>query len=214
MSDKIEFVRNYHDLSTDRGFQFEFTCDRCHTGYRTAFKPSLTGTVSGVLDAASSFLGGIFGTAADLTERVHTAAWRKARDEALMEAIAAIRPDFIQCPKCLSWVCRKSCWNTKHGLCKNCAPDIGVEMAAAQASKTVEHIWENADVSTEDKKIKSADWQEAKQALCPQCEAPINANAKFCPECGAKLKIVKYCPDCGAEVVASAKFCADCGCKV
>ncbi len=36
---KIEFTRNYSDQSTDKGFQFEFYCDRCGTGYRTRFAP-------------------------------------------------------------------------------------------------------------------------------------------------------------------------------
>jgi hypothetical protein len=39
MMDKIQFTRNYNDLSTETGFQFEFTCDRCGTGYRRASKP-------------------------------------------------------------------------------------------------------------------------------------------------------------------------------
>ncbi len=38
MADKIEFVRNYSDHSTDNGFQFEFTCNRCGNGYKTPFK--------------------------------------------------------------------------------------------------------------------------------------------------------------------------------
>ena len=42
----IKFVRNYDDLSTDRGFQFEFYCDRCGTGYRTHFQASATGLVT------------------------------------------------------------------------------------------------------------------------------------------------------------------------
>jgi len=25
----IQFVQNYQDLSTDRGFQFKFHCDKC-----------------------------------------------------------------------------------------------------------------------------------------------------------------------------------------
>jgi len=29
MSDKIAFTKNYSDLSTNQGFQFEFYCDRC-----------------------------------------------------------------------------------------------------------------------------------------------------------------------------------------
>jgi hypothetical protein len=55
---KIEFTRNYSDLSTDKGFQFEFFCDRCGTGYRTSFQPFVLGTVSSALDAASSLFGG------------------------------------------------------------------------------------------------------------------------------------------------------------
>jgi len=33
--DAIEFTRNNSDLSTDRGFQLEFQCDRCGNGYKT-----------------------------------------------------------------------------------------------------------------------------------------------------------------------------------
>ena len=29
MSEKIEFVKNFNDHSTDTGFQFEFICDKC-----------------------------------------------------------------------------------------------------------------------------------------------------------------------------------------
>lgn len=55
MSDKIEFVRNYSDLSTNQGFQFEFYCDRCGSGFRTRFNPSVTGRVSGLLDRRGAF---------------------------------------------------------------------------------------------------------------------------------------------------------------
>ena len=72
MSEKIEFTRNYSDQSTNQGFQFEFYCDRCGTGYRTHFQPFALGTVSNALDAASNLFGGIFGQAADLSERVHS----------------------------------------------------------------------------------------------------------------------------------------------
>jgi hypothetical protein len=69
MSDRIEFTKNYTDLSTNQGFQFEFNCDRCGNGFRTKFRSFTLGTVSGVMDAANSLLGGIFGQAADLSER-------------------------------------------------------------------------------------------------------------------------------------------------
>jgi hypothetical protein len=214
MGSKIEFVSNYNDLSTDNGFQFEFICDRCGVGTRTRFQSSVTGAVSGALDAANSLFGGFFGTAADISERVRSAAWQKAHDEAFERAIAELRPDFIQCPRCQSWVCRKNCWNSKRGLCKNCAPDLGVEMSAAQASRSVEEVWAHASMAEEDKKLAEGNWRETIQASCPKCEAPLASNAKFCPNCGTALKTASHCTQCGAKLQPGAKFCADCGAKV
>ncbi|HRX20954.1 MAG TPA: zinc ribbon domain-containing protein, partial [Syntrophomonadaceae bacterium] len=122
-------------------------------------------------------------------------------------------PDFIQCPRCSSWVCRKSCWNNNKGLCKQCAPDLGVEMSAAQASRSVEEVWAHASMAEEDKKLAAENWRETIRASCPQCEAPLAANAKFCPECGAQLKTKAFCTECGCELKPGSKFCAECGAK-
>ena len=97
MNEHIEFVSNYSDLSTDRGFQFEFFCNRCSSGYRTRFKPSVTGTLSGAMDTANSMFGGFLGAAANLTERVRSAGWEKAHDEAFKEAAGELKDDFAQC---------------------------------------------------------------------------------------------------------------------
>ena len=214
MGERIEFTRNYSDLSTSKGFQFEFYCDRCGSGFRTRFKPSVSGTLSEVLDTAGSLFGGIFGSAANVGERVRSATWEKAHDEAFLEAMRELKPDFIQCPRCSSWVCRKSCWNVKKGLCKECAPDLGVEMAAAQASRSVEEVWAHAAMSEEDKKLAAGNWRENIRASCPQCEAPMPSNAKFCPECGAQLKAKTECPNCGEKFTPGAKFCPECGQKL
>ena len=179
MAEKIEFVKNYSDLSTDHGFQFEFHCDRCGTGYRNEFKKWTTGTATEMLNTAGSIFGGLFGTAANVGERLRSATYRQARDEAFQEAAAEMRPDFIQCPHCLSWVCRKSCWNLKKGLCKGCAPDLGVEMSAAQANRSVEEVWAHAAMAEEDKKLATENWRENIRATCPKCEAPLASNAKF-----------------------------------
>ena len=69
MGERIEFVRNYSDLCTNKGFQFEFYCDRCGSGFRTRFKPSVSGTVTGILDTAGSIFGGLFNNAANVGER-------------------------------------------------------------------------------------------------------------------------------------------------
>ena len=82
MSENLEFTRNYSDESTNQGFQFEFYCDRCGNGFRTRFRPSVTGTVSGAMEAANSLFGGIFGKAADVSEQVRSSGWEKAHDDA------------------------------------------------------------------------------------------------------------------------------------
>jgi len=198
----IKFVRNHSDLSTDRGFQFEFSCDRCGTGYQTSFQPSATGLVSEVLDTASGLLGGLFSSAATVGDRVHSVAWERARDAAFQKAVEEVKPNFVQCPKCVQWVCRESCWNASRGLCKECAPDLGVEQAAVESQVDVEEVQAKARQS----KKRTA------QAACPACGAAISASGKFCPECGAALSAEKHCTECG-KMPASAKFCPDCGAK-
>jgi membrane protease subunit (stomatin/prohibitin family) len=215
MSDeKIQFTRNYHDQSTSEGFQFEFVCDRCGSGFRTEFDGFTAARVAGGLQTASNLLGGLFGRAAQLGEDVRSAAWEKAHDKAFREAAAKLKPDFRQCPRCSSWVCRSQCWNDGKGLCKNCAPDLGVEMAAAQSSRTVEEIWAHSRMAEEDREIlKEESWREGAVASCPQCEAPLAAKTKFCPECGAPIGRPAACPQCGAKAAAGAKFCGECGAK-
>ena len=47
---------------------------------------------------------------------------------------------------------------------------------------------------------------------CPHCEAPVNANAKFCGECGKTVQKKKVpCINCQAELNEDAKFCGECG---
>lgn len=214
MTGNIEFTRNYSDLSTDQGFQYEFYCDRCGSGLRTRFKPSVVGKVSSAMDAANSLFGGIFGKAADLSERVRSAAWEQAHDEAFKEAMTEIRPQFIQCPRCSSWVCRKSCWNDRQGLCKECSPDLGVEMSAAQSSRTVEEIWAHSRMAEEDRAmLQEKSWREGVRAGCPSCEAPLARNVKFCPECGAKINSEAHCTECGTRLMPGARFCPECGTK-
>lgn len=215
MADSIEFTKNYHDLSTDQGFQYEFFCDRCGNGFRSRFRPSLTGTVNKGIEAASSLFGGLFGKAAELSGQVHSAAWEKAHDEAFLAASQELRPQFAQCPRCSSWVCQKSCWNERRGLCKECAPDLGVEMAAAQSSRTVEEVWAHSKMAEEDREmLKEESWREGARATCPSCGAALAKKVKFCLECGEKIQVVAHCTECGAKLDAGAKFCQECGTKV
>jgi membrane protease subunit (stomatin/prohibitin family) len=206
----IKFVRNYNDESTERGFQFEFYCDRCGTGYRTSFKASATGVVSEALDVASGLLGGVFGKAASVGDRIHSAAWEKAHDKAFTEAVTEVKPNFVQCPRCTQWVCRESCWNNERGLCKECAPDVAAEYAAAQVETEIEQgreIIRETQYVTDKERLKKAI-----RAACPACGAAVSGG-KFCPECGAPFKTERFCTECGAKIAAEAKFCTECGAK-
>ena len=142
MSDIIQFVKNYEDLSTDRGYQFRFHCDMCGNGYMSSYKTSSVAMASSLLRAASSMLGGIFSQVSHGSYEIQRAIGGKAHDDALREAVAEIKHKFKQCSRCGKWVCPQICWNEKRGLCLSCAPDLARETAAAQAQAACEQIRE------------------------------------------------------------------------
>ena len=88
---------------------------------------------------------------------------------------------------------------------------MGVEMSAAQASRSVQEVWAHARMSAEDKHLSEADWRQTIRASCPACEAPLATNAKFCPECGERLQSQDNCGECGTKMQPNAKFCGECG---
>lgn len=88
-------------------------------------------------------------------------------------------------------------------------------MAAAQASRTVEEIWAHSQMAEDDRQmLTEKSYREGVRATCPSCNAPLASNAKFCPECGAKIQTQAHCTQCGAKLAAGAKFCTECGTKV
>jgi membrane protease subunit (stomatin/prohibitin family) len=46
---------------------------------------------------------------------------------------------------------------------------------------------------------------------CPECQQPIPADAKFCPQCGHQQLVFNQCVQCGKNLTPSAKFCPRCG---
>jgi len=210
---KIAFTDNYEDLSSDRGYQFKFLCQRCGNGYMSSFKKSTTGTISGAVRILGNFFEGGDRIASSTDEAQRMTAG-KAHDKAFEEAIEEIRPSFIECPRCTQWVCQEKCWNDEKGLCKGCAPDLGVEMAAAQSTRTVEEIHAHAKVAAKDLPSK-VDWKGKRvKASCPKCATPLAGDVKFCPDCGENLYAGKKCANCQAELSPGVKFCVECGEKV
>ena len=49
-----------------------------------------------------------------------------------------------------------------------------------------------------------------RDSTCPKCKTSLGADAKFCPQCGAKVSTYT-CDNCGATVPPDAKFCPGCG---
>src|SRR5262245_19349703 len=129
----ILFTSNYTDLSSDRGFQFQFFCRKCGNGYMSTFQGNRMSAVANAASLASSLLGGIFGRVAQSASAIQSSVAGPQHDAALDAAVREISPLFKQCTRCGSWVCEPVCWNKKAGLCENCAPDLDEEIAAAQA---------------------------------------------------------------------------------
>ena len=203
----IPFTDNYQDLSSNRGFQFKFMCQKCGNGYMSTFQSNTLGTAAAAANAAASLLGGIFGRAASGAEALQAAVAGPQHDAALKAAVTEISPLFKQCTRCGQWVCEPVCWNKKAGLCESCAPDLDEEIAAAQAQAAKEQAVEKA---------KSVDYlaqrnlAQVAAAVCPKCGAKTQGG-KFCPDCGAAISAKKKCPSCGAEADGSPKFCPECG---
>jgi hypothetical protein len=204
----IQFTRNYRDLSTDAGFQFEFYCDRCGNGYQTEFQASVLGTATNVLDAANNLFGGVLGKAANVARGVRSAGWEKAHDKAFAEAVEEAKPHFHKCKRCGKWV-DDDCWNAQRNFCKECAPDLQDEMSTIQVQAAIRDAQEKAD------QVDYVTADKFKQDIittCPHCGAK-SGGGKFCQECGKALAVEKFCTNCGAKIEAGAKFCAECGTK-
>jgi hypothetical protein len=215
----IKFTANHQDLSTDRGYQFKFFCDKCGNGYMSEFQTSLTGAAGGLLRAAGDIFGGIFSSAGNSAYEIQRATGGKAHDVAIQKAVEEAKGYFKQCTRCGKWVCPEVCWNSKAGLCEGCAPDFEEDFAAnkAQAMSNAARDQLNTKASQTDYASgvdMSAGATAPKSAIsCPSCGAKTTGS-KFCPECGGPLQIKLTCPGCGFQPEGAPKFCPECGVKI
>ena len=220
----IQFVNNYEDLSTDRGFQFKFYCDKCGNGHMSSFQPSAIGTAGSLLRAAGSFFGGWVGSAGDSAYEIQRAVGGKAHDSALSTAVQEGKKHFHQCSRCGKWVCPDVCWNDAAGQCEECAPNYEEEVASAHAQAKAdaarEQLHEKARatdyVSNIDMRAGSVAKAPSRGAaavaqarLCPECGTA--AAGKFCPDCGSSMSAAPTCGACGHQLETPAKFCPECG---
>lgn len=199
------FSSNYSDMSDENGYQFEFRCDNCGSGYRSQFIRSNLGTAGNLLSGASSLLGGVFGRAASAADRVKDITDRGARDEALQKASNEIMHLFTRCPRCSKWV-DETCWNQARGLCVGCAPNLATEMEAERATLEISQMRDAMQTET----VFSGDTS-ARATVCKTCGKPVGSE-KFCANCGTPTGQA-HCTQCGADLAAGARFCGNCGTK-
>lgn len=211
MSEIVSFTQNFNDLSNSTGYQFEFFCERCGNGHRSPFKRDAIASGGRLLRGLGS-LTEKFGMADKLGNASHEFYDRMtgsaAKDEALEEAVEAVRPHFRQCRGCGDWVCHEVCWNEEIGQCLTCSPSVADEISRAQAAAQVEQIQEKA---REIDWTRDLDLTTRAKVKCPSCSASITGG-KFCPECGANLQPKGECGNCGTAL-DGAKYCPECGQK-
>jgi hypothetical protein len=200
------FTSNYQDLSNEQGYQFEFRCNICNSGYRSQFIRNNLGMGASILSGASSVLGGRFWGASSAANTAQNITDRGARDKALQTACNEIMPLFHRCVRCSNWV-DETCFNAQRGLCVNCAPNLASEMEAERSSVEISQMRDAVRAKT----IFSGDTSE-RATQCPSCGKPVGAE-KFCGNCGTALGTPK-CPKCGGEVALGATFCGNCGAKM
>ena len=199
------FTSNYQDLSTNQGYQFEFRCDICGSGYRSEWQKNLLGTGASILGGASNIIGGLWG-ARNVADSAQQITDRDGRDKALQKASNEIMPLFHRCVRCNNWV-DETCFNKQRGLCVNCAPNLATEMEAERSSVELGQMRDAMRNQT----IFSGDTS-ARATECPSCGKPVGSE-KFCGNCGTPLGTAK-CSKCGAELAADTRFCGNCGNKV
>ncbi len=196
------FTDNYTDLSDEHGYQFEFRCDICGSGYRSEFQRSAIGTANTLLGGASNLIGGLWG-ASNATNTVKNITDRGARDEALKKAANEIMPLFKQCPRDHRWV-DETCWNEERGLCVNDAPKLATELEAERASVQLDQMRQAMASTTQFSGDVSA-----RATVCTNCGKPVGSE-KFCSNCGTPVGMA-HCTNCGNELAPGTRFCGNCG---
>src|SRR5258708_20213897 len=96
----IQFTRNHDDLSTDRGYQFKFYCDKCGNGYMTHFETSTLGLAQSLLNAAGNIFHNVGYGAGNAASEIQRAIGGKAHDTALAAARGKARPSLPPSPQC------------------------------------------------------------------------------------------------------------------
>ncbi len=94
-------------------------------------------------------------------------------------------------------------------------PDINVAIESFKSAMAAQDV--SATTVTETPAVEVTVPQIVSEEIeCSNCHAKLNANSKFCPECGNKIEVRKssFCSECGEPVSPGSKFCVNCGTKI
>lgn len=208
MTELVPFTDNFTDLSNLDGFQFEFRCERCGNGYRSAFRSDPRAAGQKLARGLGNLFGGTLSQVTSMADRLLDRGTNSAaKDDALRAATAEIAPKFHQCRGCSNWVCGDVCWNAPVGQCAQCSPIATEELAQLQAEARRQQLRQRLETVD---LVGKADLKSQARPRCGACGAQ-SAGGKFCGECGSPLAVVTTCGGCGADNPAGARFCSSCG---
>lgn len=165
--------------------------------------------VSNLFGGAINNVGWAVERSADVfSERFNgmSAEWQKEHEQAFVRAQNEAQQHFHRCHGCHKWVCDDD-FNQDEGLCVECAPRQNISITKAKAAA----IQRNLDDAAATQTLWSGSL-ETKQAICSCCGQPCGTG-KFCTNCGAAIGL-RLCPECNAPLSAQARFCAECGKKL
>jgi len=187
---------HYTDLSSERGFQFEFYCERCPEAWRSDFVRYSESRLPGAMDAASRLMAPRNADGRGVAS-FRGAAWDRARDSAFRRAARTAGEHFHACAECHCHCC-PGCWNSTTLRCTACSP-VG-ELALAPASEE-----RRLDLTPP---VPAAAGPIGRR--CSDCGRSAGG-ASFCSHCGAALGEKQACRACQTTIPAAARFCPSCG---
>ena len=208
----VRFTRIWEDRSDDRGFRFEFRCERCHSAYSSSTIPG-DSRMPGAWDRA-------LGLAVEQMER----------------------DVFLPCATCRQWVCGPRCWNHAAKSCTSCRPaaaqasHAGYQGVPPQPHQSVRPQPQSQPAATEawapDMQAElRAMLREEQQQRAPQSQAGQGATEAWAPDMQSELRAMlnesqparrpapaqapapaqlpKFCNQCGSPLTG--RFCGRCG---
>lgn len=213
MQTPVPFTDNVSDLSNQDGYQFEFRCERCGNGFRSAFARDKMELGRSALRTIGSLFGGKLQDISNSAEqwRYNRATNSPAKDDALAAAVAEISPNFRQCRGCGDWMCAAQCWNEDIGQCLRCSPSVAEEISRAQAEAQRTQIWDKAQ---ETDWTAGLDLATRAHVQCSSCGSKVDGG-KFCSSCGSPLALTATCGGCGSTAnKPGSVFCSECGTRL